>query len=171
MKFFNWYNISISNKWNLFDYYLYCTDTRDRISNHKFRLNLPYFDFSEQATASKTELRNQNNINRMKLLYSEFCKYACIQDSDEWYNEFSLLIQEELLGLMYKPINFWTKVPVVKEKEVDPEISDAIHITNEAIKVQKEIVEKISYINKLRNDYYAKYGTFIEKTMAYLQLK
>ena len=39
------------------------------------------------------------------------------------------------------------------------------------VEIYKEIVEKISYINKLRNDYYAKYGTLVEKTMAYLQLK
>ena len=138
---------------------------------HTFRLDLNSFTFEQQRTASQAELQNQNNEKRMKLLYHQFCIYANIQESDEEYDTFAMVIAKEIMTLMYTPITYWIKVPVVIEKKVDPEISEAIHITNEAMKAQKEIVEKISYINKLRNDYYTKYWTLIEKTMAYLQLK
>lgn len=175
MQYFNWFTFYL--KWyddpfNIhYGTHIFFEDRRNP-NWHTFRLDIPQFDFEEQRTASQSELRNQNNEKRMKLLYHQFCNYANVEWSDEEYYTFAMMVQKELITLMYKPIaTYWTKVPVIIEKKVDPEISDAIHITNEAIKAQKEIVEKISYINKLRNDYYAKYGTLIEKTMAYLQLK
>jgi hypothetical protein len=101
---------------------------------------------------------DQINEKRIDLLYHQFCNYANIQETEKEYYEFAKKIEEELITLMYKPIA--TNLPVVVKKEVkklDPEIEEAIFITNEAMKSQKEIVEKISYINKLRNDYYKKY--------------
>lgn len=167
MQYFRWFTFYL--KWyddpfnNHYGTHIFFEDRRNP-NWHTFRLDIPQFDFKEQLTASQNE-------KRMQLLYRKFCNYANVEWSDDDYYTFAMIVQKELITLMYKPITFWTKVPVVIEKKVDPEISDAIHITNEAIKAQKEIVEKISYINKLRNDYYTKYGTFIEKTMAYLQLK
>ena len=145
---------------------------------HKFDIECTGIDFRDKPTANQTQLRDSNNRIILKRVLYEVCIYLKLEThlyaewlEDQLYSEINQAIYKYMANRV-PTIMYWMKVTVKKEPpKLEPEIQEAINITNEAIKVQKEIVEKISYINKLRNDYYSKYWTFIEKTLAYLQLK
>lgn len=127
-------------------------------------INFYWIQLRQQETDSMQQVVNDQNEKRLRSLYEKFCYYERINTNEDDYFQFWNAILHELQTKQeHTLVN-------EEEKNLDPEIEEAIFITNESIKVHNEILQKVSYINTLKQNYYKKYWTLLDKTKAYLQL-
>lgn len=171
----NYYDISLIERQDIFwDYFEF---RRHDNYNRVFNIDYPNFDLNTHNTANQQQIANDNNQIKLKLLYYKFCEFENIKPDEEEMNWFWQIIIKECEFFLLKKRNPTIVLPKEriekreKRKKLDPEIEEAIFITNEAIKTHNEIIEKVSYINTLKQNYYKKYWTLLEKTKAYLQLR